>query len=257
MKKYPIGLVLSGGGVKGFAHAGALKALEERGIIPDIIAGTSAGAVVAALYAGGNSPDKILELFNDKDFNYFVEFNIPKNGLFKPTGFIQLLKSNIKARTFEELKIPLKVVATNLDDGRCEVFSEGELIKRVAASACVPVIFNPIEIGGKLYADGGIFKNFPVSIIRDDCVKIIGVNASPLITEKYSKNIVGIAERTYHFMFRANTVNDKRMCDILVEVESAMQFKTFDLKKVAIIFKMGYEAMSSALDKESLLIENF
>lgn len=246
--KYPLGLVLSGGGVKGFAHAGAIKALEERGIIPDIIAGTSAGAIVAALYADGNSPEKIVELFNDKDFNYFVELNIPNKGLFKPTGFIKLLKSSISVKTFEELKIPVKVVATNLDDGRYEVFSEGELIKKITASACVPVIFNPVEINGKLYADGGIFKNFPVSVIRGECDKVIGVNASPLVTEKYSKNIVGIAERSYHFMFRANTLEDKKMCDILVEVESAMQFKTFDLKKVDIIFKMGYDAMSRALD---------
>ncbi len=246
--RYSLGLVLSGGGVKGFAHAGAIKALEERGIIPDIIAGTSAGAIVAALYSGGNSPEKIVELFNDKDFNYFVELNIPKNGLFKPTGFIKLLKSSISARTFEELKIPLKVVATNLDEGKYEVFSDGELIKKITASACVPVIFNPIEINGNLYADGGIFKNFPVSVIRGECDRVIGVNASPLVTEKYSKNIVGIAERSYHFMFRANTLEDKKMCDILVEVESAMQFKTFDLKKVDIIFKMGYDAMSKALD---------
>ena len=246
--KYSLGLVLSGGGVKGFAHAGPIKALEERGLIPDIIAGTSAGAIVAALYSGGNSPEKIVELFNDKDFNYFVELNLPKNGLFKPTGFVKLLRSSISARTFEELKIPLKVVATNLDDGRYEVFSEGELIKKITASACVPVIFNPMEINGKIYADGGIFKNFPVSVIRDECEKIIGVNASPLVTEKYSKNILGIAERSYHFMFRANTLEDKKMCDILVEIESAMQFKTFDLKKVDIIFKMGYDAMSKALD---------
>ncbi len=249
-----LGLVLSGGGVKGFAHAGAIKALEERGIVPDIIAGTSAGAVVAALYAGGNSPERILDLFKDKDFNYFVELNIPKNGLFKPTGFVQLLKSNISARTFSELKMPIKVIATNLDEGRYEVFTDGDLIKRVTASACVPVIFNPMEINGRLYADGGIFKNFPVSVLRDECKKIIGVNASPLVTEKYSKNIVGIAERSYHFMFRANTLEDKKMCDILVEVESAMQFKTFDLKKVDVIFEMGYKAMNSALDKKSLSI---
>lgn len=253
--KYSIGLVLSGGGVKGFAHAGALKALEERGIIPDIIAGTSAGAVVAALYAGGNSPHKIVELFNDRAFNNLVELNIPKNGFFKPTGFIQLLKANIKARTFEELSIPIKVVSTNLDDGRYEVFSKGELIKKVTASACVPIIFNPMEINGKLYADGGIFKNFPVSIIRNECKIIIGINASPLVTEKYSKNIIGIAERSYHFMFRANTLEDKKMCDILVEVESAMQFKTFDLDKVEVIFQMGYDAMSIALDDKRLLSE--
>ena len=248
MKKYKLGLALSGGGVKGFAHAGALKAMEERGLRPDIIAGTSAGAIVGALYSAGHSPDHICELFKNKDFNHFVELNIPKNGLFRTTGFLKFLKDNIKMKNFEELPIPLYVVATNLDEGRSVVFSEGELHRKVMASSCIPVIFNPIEIDGINYADGGIFNNFPVSVIRESCERIIGINASPLIAEKYSKNIVGIAERTYHFMFRANTVEDKRLCDILVEVESAMQFKTFDLKKVDVIFQMGYEAMIKALD---------
>lgn len=248
MKRYKLGLALSGGGVKGFAHAGALKAMEEHGIRPDIISGTSAGAIVGALYSAGHTPDEICNLFKDKDFNHFVELNLPKNGLFRTTAFLKFLKENIRMKSFEELPVPLRIVATNLDEGKSVVFSEGELHRKIMASSCIPVIFNPVEIDGVSYADGGIFKNFPVSVIREDCETIIGINASPLVAEKYSKNIVGIAERTYHFMFRANTVEDKKMCDILVEVESAMQFKTFDLKKVDIIFEMGYQSMCKALE---------
>jgi len=251
-KKFKLGLALSGGGVKGCAHAGALKAMEENGMRPDVISGTSAGAIVAALYSAGHSPAEICSLFKAKDFNNFVEFNIPKSGLFGISGFSKFLKENIKYKTFEELPIPIFVVATDLDNGRSVTFSSGDLHKKIVASACVPVIFNPIEIDGIHYVDGGIFKNFPVSVIRDKCEKVIGINASPMTAERYSKNIVGIAERTYHFMFRANTVEDKKMCDILVEVENAMQFKTFDLKKVDVIFEMGYKAMKNAIEVNSL-----
>ncbi len=252
-KKYKLGLALSGGGVKGFAHAGALKAMEEFGMRPDVISGTSAGAIVAALYSAGHSPTEICSLFKSKYFNSFVEFNIPKNGLFGISGFLKFLKENIKFKSFEEMPIPIFVVATDLDNGRSVTFSSGELLhKKIIASACVPVIFNPIEIDGIHYVDGGIFKNFPVSVIREECDSVIGINASPLSAERYSKNIVGVAERTYHFMFRANTIEDKKLCDVLVEVESAMQFKTFDLKKVDIIFDMGYQAMKSAIEVNSL-----
>lgn len=255
-KKYSIGLALSGGGVKGFAHAGALQALEEEGIKPDIISGTSAGAIVGALYSSGISPKDICKIFSDKDFNDFIELNIPKSGLFGTSGFIKFLKENIKFQNLEELPIPLKIVATDLDNGKSVVFDKGNLHHRVMASACVPIIFTPVDIDGTKYVDGGIFKNFPVSTIRDECDCIIGINASPLVSEKYSKNIVGIAERSYHFMFRANTIEDKRMCDILCEVESVMQFKTFDLKRVKTIYEMGYSAMQKSIkDHKKLLSE--
>jgi len=254
-RRYNIGLALSGGGVKGFAHAGALKALEEYNIKPDIISGTSAGAVVAVLYSAGYSPDEICDLFYNKDFNDFVELNIPKCGFFGTAGFITFLKKHINYELIEELPIPVRIVATDLDNGRSITFSEGELHKRVMASACVPIVFTPVDIDGTKYVDGGIFKNFPVSVIRDECEFVIGVNASPLVTEKYKKNIVGIAERSYHFMFRANTIEDKKLCDILVETDSVMQFKTFDLKQVKVIFNTGYEEMKRALELKSFNLE--
>ncbi len=251
-KKYKIGIALSGGGVKGFAHAGALKAMEEKGIKPEIISGTSAGAIVGALYSSGYSPQEICDLFKKKDFNDFVEINMPKNGLFATNGFIKFLSNVIKYEKLEELPIPLFVTATNLDKGESTLFKEGDLSKTVMASACIPVIFNPVVISGSKYVDGGIFKNFPVSPIRDLCDFIVGINASPMITEKYSGNIIGIAERSYHFMFKANTVEDKKLCDILIEVESVMQYKTFDLKKVDIIFEQGYISMKNELEKNSV-----
>lgn len=238
MKK--IGVALSGGGAKGFAHAGALKALEEIGIKPHIISGTSAGAVVGALYSHGLTPDDILMLFKNKDYNDFLELNIPTSGLFSTGKFISFLEKEISTKRLEDLPIPLYVTTTNLDRGISETFCSGNLHKIVMASACIPVLFTPVTIDGERYVDGGIFKNLPVSPIVDKCDLIIGINASPLITESYNNNILSIAERSYHFMFRANTIADKALCDILVEVQSVMQYGTYDLKKVEIIFEKGY-----------------
>jgi NTE family protein len=197
-KKHKIGLALSGGGVKGFAHAGAIKAMEEKEIHPDIISGTSAGAIVGALYSAGYSPDEICSLFKQKDFNDFVEITLPKSGLFATEGFLKFLRESIDYENIEELPIPLFVTSTNLDKGASVIFNKGNIAERVMASACIPVIFKPIVIDGNKFVDGGIFKNFPVSPIRNICEFVIGVNASPLTTEKYSDNIVAIAERSYH-----------------------------------------------------------
>ncbi len=251
-KKYKLGLTLSGGGAKGFAHAGALKAMEEAGIRPDVISGTSAGAIVGSLYSSGQSPEKICQIFKEKDFNNFIELTIPRSGLFGTADFIKFLDENLLVKTFEQLSIPLYVVATDFDNGKSVAFSSGDLTKRVMASACVPIFFKPLEIDGIHYVDGGIFNNFPVSVIRESCDKVIGINVSPLITDKYSKTIVGVAERSYHFMFRANTLEEKKLCDVLVEVEEAMQFRSFDLKNVDKIFQLGYNAMKTALSEYEL-----
>jgi len=248
--KYKLGLALSGGGVKGFAHAGALKAMEEYGLRPDVISGTSAGAIVGSMYAAGLTPDKIKDLFHERYINNFLEFTLPKAGLFGTADFIKFLRENLPVNSFEDLRIPLHVVATDFDNGKSVVFSSGELSTRVMASSCVPVFFKPIEIEGIHYVDGGLFRNFPVSVIREDCEKVIGINVSPLLKDKFSNSILGVAERTYHFVFRANAQLEKKYCDILVEVEEAMQFKAYDLNKLDTIFNLGYNAMKDALEKK-------
>ncbi|MDD2526216.1 MAG: patatin-like phospholipase family protein [Bacteroidales bacterium] len=251
-KRYNLGLVLSGGGAKGFAHAGAIQSLEEHGLQPDIIAGTSAGAIVAALYAAGHTPHKIYEMFQHKEFNMFAEFTMPIAGFFNPTRFMDFLHAQLGVDTFEELAIPVYAIATDLDHGKSVVFNSGELTPRLMASCCVPVVFAPIVIDDIHYVDGGIFRNFPVSAIRPLCDTIIGVNASPMVPKKYKQSMLQIAERTYHYMFRANTVTERKQCDILVEMKEALQYGTFDLKNVDTIFRMGYEEMNKRLDQTNL-----
>ncbi|MDR1181817.1 MAG: patatin-like phospholipase family protein [Bacteroidales bacterium] len=246
-KTYKTGIALSGGGIKGLCHAGALKALDEYGIKPDIISGVSAGAIIGALYADGYTPDEIGEIFYDITFSKFAKIQFPVDGLFQIDLFKEFLQEKIKARTFEELSIPLRIVATDLDRGRTKVFEKGTLIDPIMASSSLPILFKPIVINGVHYVDGGVLKNFPVGTIYPDCQLIIGINASPFVAKEYSKSLRGIIGRTYHFMSKANILQDKALCDILIEPENMASYETFDIEKSREIFKLGYESTKEIL----------
>lgn len=256
-KTYSLGLALSGGGSKGFAHLGVIQAMEERGLRPDVISGTSAGAFAGVLYADGNSPKEILTFFQNKVFREFAEFTIPKAGLFKNTRFNDFLKAHIKARTFEELQIPLYVVATDIEQGESRVFTSGPLIHTVIASCTVPIVFTPVQIEDRYYVDGGLFKNFPVSIIRKKCDKIIGVNVSPLTVSEYKNSIKYVAERSFHYMSTSNTLLDRNLCDYLIESSQLSRYSMFDLDHVQEIYDLGYTMANEYFDKnEELLIKD-
>lgn len=252
MKK--LGLALSGGGAKGFAHIGVFKVLEECALMPDVIAGTSVGALMGALFADGYRADEIKELFSGREFSEFAQLQIPKSGLFDSKRFRYFLKRHLRTKNIEDLQIPMVIVATDLDNGVSHEFREGPIVDAVTASCSIPIIFSPVVIGGIHYVDGGLFHNFPVSIIREECERIIGVNVSPLIPQKYKQTIFHIAERSYHYMFRANTLEDRMMCDVLIEAEEFGLYKTFDLENVGQIARIGYMAAIKAF--EVVLQEN-
>ncbi len=248
-KAFKIGLALSGGGIKGMVHAGVLKALEEHNIRPDIISGVSSGAIVGALYSDGHTPDEIADIFENVEFRKMTKLQVPNGGFFKTDPFKKFLGSKLRAKTFEELSIPLRVVATNLDKGKSVVFSSGNLLQPVMASANVPVLFSPIMINDENYVDGGVFKNFPVSTIRDECETLIGINASPMVADEYKKSVLHVALRTYHFMFKANILADKKMCDYLIEPVDMGNYETFETEKGREIFELGYKEAKKSIKK--------
>lgn len=251
---YKLGLALSGGGAKGFAHIGVFKLLEECRLKPDIIAGTSVGALMGALFADGYTANEIKELFTGREFSEFAQLQIPKSGLFDSKRFRYFLRRHLRAKNIEELQIPLVVIATDLDHGESHEFRSGPIVEAVTASCSIPIIFSPVTINGVHYVDGGLFHNFPVSIIREECERIIGVNVSPMVPQKYKQTLFHIAERSYHYMFRANTLEDREMCDVLIEAEEFGKYKTFDLENVDQIARIGYAAAVRAFEK--LIQEN-
>ena len=146
VKQYKTGLVLSGGGARGFAHLGVLQALNEAGIYPDIISGTSAGALAGVLYCDGHSPKKILKIMTRNSKLDYMRPVLPRNGILEISGINKLLEANLNAKKFEDLKMPLIVCATDLNNGRPVYFSKGDLISSVIASSSIPVMFKPVII---------------------------------------------------------------------------------------------------------------
>ena len=248
-KKYSTGFALSGGFIKGFAHLGVMQALTEWDIRPDIIAGVSAGALAGVFYADGNEPHQIIEFFAGHKFQDLTRLVIPKKGLFELSEFMDFLKSHLKAKNLEELKVPLIITATDLDHGRLVHFHKGSIAERVAASCAMPVMFAPVCIEGTNYVDGGVMMNFPVSSIRRICHKIVGVNVSPLVATEYKKNIVNIALRSFHFMFRANTFPEREKCDLLIEPYNLYGYGNTELEKAEEIFEQGYKAACQTLQQ--------
>lgn len=209
---------------------------------------------MGALFADGYTANEIKELFTGREFSEFAQLQIPKSGLFDSKRFRYFLRRHLRAKNIEELQIPLVVIATDLDHGESHEFRNGPIVEAVTASCSIPIIFSPVTINGVHYVDGGLFHNFPVSIIREECERIIGVNVSPMVPQKYKQTLFHIAERSYHYMFRANTLEDREMCDVLIEAEEFGKYKTFDLENVDQIARIGYAAAVRAFEK--LIQEN-
>lgn len=239
-KPYKIGVALSGGGIKGLCHAGALKALEEANIRPDLISGVSAGAIVGALYADGYTPEEIAEFFRNITFRDMTKIKLTEGGLFRIDDFENFLSKMLRTTRIEDLSIPMKIVATDLDKGKCVTFTRGDLVERVIASCTVPVLFTPKKIGDCHYVDGGVIKNLPASTIREDCDILIGINASPMVAPEYKMGILAVAMRSYHFMLKSNVIHDKELCDLLIEPTDMGNYDTFSVDKSMEIFEIGY-----------------
>lgn len=255
---HQVGFVLSGGGSKGFAQLGVIQALRERGLTPDYISGTSAGAFAGVMLADGYTPQEIISFFDNRSFKEFGKLMIPRSGLFSSYPFYRFLHHHLRAKTFNELQIPLSVTATNLEKGKAIQFTEGLLIPPVVASCSVPIVFKPVKIGGEHYVDGGLFKNFPVTPVRKHCRFVAGINVSPLVNRPYKDNIWSIAEQSFHYMFVSNTLADKRACDLLIETtpQHDKGYPTFDLTHTREIFNAGYESAQLFLEKNQNSLEN-
>lgn len=246
-KQHKLGLVLSGGGARGLAHLGVIKAMEEYGIKPDIIAGTSAGAIAGALIASGHTAEECLTFFQNRKVLDFARFTVSKMGLMVMTGLEKRLEEFLNVRTFDQLKIPLVVVASDLEAGMPEAFESGELIPRLLASASIPIVFIPVEIDGKTYVDGGVFMNLPVRPIRERCEKIIGVEIYPIDKSQKVTNIIHMAERSFHLGLDSNMRIDKKLCDIYIQPPHMHTYSIFEIQKAEQIFEEGYTEAKKVL----------
>lgn len=249
-KKYKTGIVLSGGGLRGFAHVGVLKALNEAGIYPDVISGASAGSIVGAFYADGFRNDEIYEVFANKKISKFLEFIVPNGGLVRLTGLYKTLLEKLKAKNFSDLQLPLFVAVTNMNDAKCVYVSEGVLAPYIIASSTVPVMFQPMVIDGITYLDGGILNNLPIEPIEHDCELLIGVNINPIMKLDKFEGIKNVAERSIHMMINAIIEDKIPKFDIYIEPKELHKTSPFDISKGKEIRQIGYMETKKVLKQK-------
>lgn len=246
-----IGLVLSGGGVRGMAHVGLLKAMHEFGIKAQIVTGSSVGALVGALYAKGYSNDEMLQFFKTTPLFNYQFLTIAKAGFIDTDKYIKLFKEYFPEDNFSELEKELHIVATNIQDGNEEFFTSGELIRPLLASAALPPVFSPVELNGQLYADGGIMNNFPMEPLIDKCDFIIGSNVSIVskLEKKDLKNSLQLTGRVTGLMIYASSKKKLNSCNLLFESPDLEQIGMLDRKAIEKAFSIGYDNASRQLEK--------
>ncbi len=244
------GLVLSGGGVRGMAHIGALKALQEHGIEARWISGTSVGALVGALYAQGNGVDEMLAFFKETPLFRYNFFSFNKPGLLDTDRYVKLFESFWPHNAFEHLQRPLFVVATDLLEGRERIFHSGELIRPLLASAALPPIFSPVRIGDRMYADGGIMNNFPLEPLHKKVDFVIGSNVSVVktLTRRELRSSYQLTNRTTALMIYAINREKINRCDLVFEALELEKIGVLDKKGIEKAFTIGYDHANRKLE---------
>lgn len=244
-----IGLILSGGGMRGAAHIGVIRALEEHNISPTHIAGSSAGAIVGSLYAYGYKWEEILTFFNEVQLMSISKYALNKPGFIDAEKFYEEFKAYLKNDDFSFLKKKLFVTATNILNGKLKIFEKGELIKPVLASAAFPGLFAPVKIKSSYYIDGGVLNNFPLEAIKQKCDRFIGVyvDGFDVLTIKDLKHSHNVVERVFKIKSVIENQPKFAECDVMIVPPELNKFGTFDRKNSDEIVEIGYTAAKNAL----------
>ena len=257
LKTKSIGLVLSGGGSKGIAHAGVIKFLEEKNIRPSQIAGTSAGSIVGAMYAWGKTPEEILEFFKSIYLFHWKHLTFKKAGLIDSESFKTYFHTIFKDATLGDLKIPIQITATDMVRGKLKIFDpQTTIIDAILASSAFPGILSPYEIKGKIYSDGGILNHFPTDILQGQCDTLIGVYVSPIqkIEAKDLNSIKAVTTRAFDILSANSNLHKFNICDWVIEPKDLCLYSTFETNKVKMdaVFNIGYEAAKKSYEKLNL-----
>lgn len=254
---YQLGLVLSGGGTKGIAHAGVMKFLDEKSIHPDIIATASAGSIVACLHGIGKKPQEIVDFFKSVYFFKWKHFTINRPGFINSEAFKVYLTPVFKDAKLKDLATKVLIASTDLISGTTKVFDENtKIVDAIIASSAFPGITTPYSLDDYLYSDGGILNNFPADIIRKDCEKLIGVYVSPQqdITNTDLKTIKSITIRAFDLLSYRVEQHKFKYCDWFICPKKLSGYGTFETKRPRMdeIFEIGYKEAVNTFSEDFL-----
>ena len=248
------GLALSGGGHKGIAHAGVLQFLNEQGIFPEIISGTSAGSIVGGLYANGKKPKDILAFFKSVHLFSWSHLAFRKAGFLDADQFGRYLEKEFGDKTIKDLDIELYISATEIERGKLKIFHKNtQVVQAILASSAFPGVFSPVMINGRIYSDGGILNNYPVNTIQGRCDFLIGSNVNPVLMYNQTKftSIKSVALRAFEIMMMQNTFPQNELCDWHIQPEALAEYSTFETSKKRMddIFEIGYTEAKRSFER--------
>lgn len=240
-KSCHLGIALSGGSARGFAHIGVLQALSQNGIEPEIISGTSMGAVVGVFYAAGYEPKEIQEILTGKPVLKIMGFSWERKGVLQMEKLKDVLQEYLPKDDFSHLKKPFHLLLTDLNKGEKEVRTSGPLYEYILASCSAPVIFAPKIINGTHYVDGGLLCNLPASAIREKCKILIGSHVNYPGVEKSISGMKEILERAVNLGITQNAKPEMELCDYLVDPPAMQDYALLDFGKAEEIIHAGYK----------------
>jgi NTE family protein len=239
MKK--IGIVFSGGGIRGMAHLGVLKALETYAIPFHMMSGTSAGAMVAAFYSAGYKADEIKNIVKTNSFFSVKHLLFGKAGLFDMGLFDTAFKKYFPHNTIEQLPTPIHIAATDIINGKTVYFDKGDLSLALQASSCVPLVFQPIKYMDKVLVDGAVTNNLPIEPLVNQCDKIIGVHVNAMSKKVSEVHMKDMLDRSFHLALSQNVYHKSSQCDLFIDPPNMSKYGMFDMEKTDEIFEYAYQ----------------
>jgi NTE family protein len=242
-----IALALGGGAARGFAHIGVIQVLEENGIKPDLVVGTSAGSLVAALYASGKGGPELQTLADAMDETAFADWSFPGRGLLRGEALAKFVREHTAGRQIEQMRLPLGIVATDLDSGQPILFQRGDPGVAVRASSAVPAVFQPVKIGTREYVDGGLVSPVPVRFAQQMGGEVvIGVDITAAPEGNATGDPLRMLLQTFAIMGRSINNFELREADVVIRPKLAgVSSADFGARKRSIL--AGREAMLALL----------
>jgi NTE family protein len=247
-KRPVVALVLGSGGARGYAHIGVLEVLEQQGIRPDFIVGTSAGSIVGSIYASGKSAAEMREIALKLKANDVRELNVSLKGFLDGKKVEDYVNEQVHNMPLQKMKIPMYVVATELKDGTKTVFNHGNTGQAVRASASIPSMFVPTKIRNIEYVDGGLVSPVPVEVARDlgaDIVIAVDILAQPIHTE--TTNVWGLFNQNINIMQGRLAEEELKDADIVIQPDLREKAHIFDVKGREMTMQAGVDAAKEKL----------
>ncbi|AMJ68139.1 patatin-like phospholipase family protein [Hymenobacter sp. PAMC 26628] len=250
-----LALALSGGGARGIAHLGVLAALDELGLPVGRLAGVSSGGIAGAFYAAGFPPREILRLLLGTNVARLTRPVFSRLGLLGLDAVEALMASHLGPHVqFEELRLPLTLVATDLMAGESVYFSAGPLLPALLASSAVPIVYRAVEYQGRQLVDGGLLNNLPVEPLLSGGAPVVGVHCNPLNRAAHIPTLRRLVERTLQLAINANTSARKAQCALLLEPPELRHYRPLDYRKGAELFEVGHRyTLGRAAELRALL----